>query len=77
MINYQFGDVDPYCHAVRPPPPRGRLRARRFFANVRAASGFWADCGSTTVRHPVAPRNVQVIDEDPNRRDNQEDTCLS
>jgi hypothetical protein len=76
MINDQFGDIDAYRAAIRPPPRRGRLSARRFFPNMRAASGFWADCGSTGVRHPVAPRDLQVIDEDPNRQNNQEDRCL-
>jgi hypothetical protein len=76
MINYQFGNIDAYGAAIRPPSPRGRQSARRFFPNMRAVSGFWADCGSTGVRHPVAPRDLQVIDDDPNRQDNQEDTCL-
>jgi hypothetical protein len=30
MINYQFGDIDAYRHAVRPPPRRCTQSARRF-----------------------------------------------
>jgi hypothetical protein len=35
MINYQFGDIDAYGAAVRPPPPRGRHSAGRFSPNKR------------------------------------------
>jgi hypothetical protein len=69
MIHYQVGDIDAYRAATRPPPRRRRHSARRFFPKMRAGSRFWADCRWTTVRHLVAPRNVQVIDEDPNRHD--------
>jgi hypothetical protein len=76
MINFHFGDVDANGSGVRPPLPRGRQSARRFSPNMVAASGFWADCWSTKVRHPVAPRDLQVIDEDPNDK-TKEDICLS
>jgi hypothetical protein len=48
MINYQFGDIDANG-AIRPAPRRCGLSARRFFANMRAAIGFWASCWSTSV----------------------------
>jgi hypothetical protein len=76
MINYWFGDLDAYRAAIRPPSPRGRQSAGRFFSNMVAASGFWADCWSTKVRHPVVPLDLQVIDEDLNPTTQQEDTCL-
>ena len=64
MINYQFGDIDAYRAAIRPPPPRGRQSARRFSPTCVPLADFGPVAGRQKFDTQL-PRDLQVIDEDP------------
>jgi hypothetical protein len=74
MINYQFGDIDAYRAAVRPPPPSGRQSARRFPPMWLLLADFGLVAGRQDFDTQLR-RDLQVIDEDPDDK-TKEDTCL-
>jgi hypothetical protein len=76
MINYQFGDID--AHGSQQAPPRRHRRSARPFSQIRFLRTILGHLQVDKVQHPVTPRDLQVIDEDLNRRDDEikEDTCL-
>jgi hypothetical protein len=55
MINYQFGDIDAYRAAIRPPPRRCRQSARRFSPTCVLLTNFGPIAGrqkfDTPLRH--------------------------
>lgn len=66
MINYRFGDIDANGAALKADATALQAQCQAILPNMLAASGFWARCWSTAVRHPVGPRELQVVDVDPN-----------